>query len=275
MRKRLVQTGRYDRKISSNCGTHDLFRARRHPLMAKLHGIKSSNPLVAQMIAEQVFDNALVAAGLMDDSRVMLPRWTSLRKVASGISVEVSVDGEQRRGRGLLFLNLLVVKYMEILMGVKGEVGLFPVLIIAWLVCVFLSSQNDRLLFSMFHNLGVQYRTMSCFVSLVALWLDMLLLVYFVPYPTIFSPLTWPCWSRWMYCRCRLNELMAKVLTGVSPDVTGSSNDGASTNESEATEKSPWRELCFGVGCQVFPLEEIGLILFEDIFIHLKAYHVY
>lgn len=43
----------------------------------------------------------------------------------------MSVDGEQRRGRGLLFLNLLVVKYMEILMGVKGEVGLFPVLIIA------------------------------------------------------------------------------------------------------------------------------------------------
>lgn len=56
------------------CGARDLFRTRRHPLMAKLHGIKSSNPLVAQMIAEQVFDNALVAAGLMDDSRVMLPR---------------------------------------------------------------------------------------------------------------------------------------------------------------------------------------------------------
>lgn len=27
------------------------------------------------MIAEQVFDNTLVAAGLMDDSRVMLPRY--------------------------------------------------------------------------------------------------------------------------------------------------------------------------------------------------------
>lgn len=43
--------------------------------MTKLHGIKSSNPLVASMIAEQVFDNSLVAAGLMDDSRVMLPRY--------------------------------------------------------------------------------------------------------------------------------------------------------------------------------------------------------
>lgn len=42
--------------------------------MTKLHGIKTSNPMLAQMIAEQVFDNTLVAAGLMDDSRVMLPR---------------------------------------------------------------------------------------------------------------------------------------------------------------------------------------------------------
>lgn len=42
--------------------------------MTKLHGIKTSNPLLALMIAEQIFDNSLVAAGLMDDSRVMLPR---------------------------------------------------------------------------------------------------------------------------------------------------------------------------------------------------------
>ncbi|CAB1099458.1 HSP90 [Ectocarpus sp. CCAP 1310/34] len=49
----------------------------KHPLMTKLHVIKTSNPLLAQMIAEQVFDNALVAAGLMDDSRVMLPRYSA------------------------------------------------------------------------------------------------------------------------------------------------------------------------------------------------------
>ncbi|CAM9547706.1 unnamed protein product [Choristocarpus tenellus] len=46
----------------------------KHPLMVGLHDIKSSNPMVAQLVAEQVFDNALVAAGLMDDSRAMLPR---------------------------------------------------------------------------------------------------------------------------------------------------------------------------------------------------------
>ncbi|CAM9772131.1 unnamed protein product [Ectocarpus sp. 13 AM-2016] len=50
----------------------------KHPLMTKLHVIKTSNPLLAQIIAEQVFDNALVAAGLMDDSRVMLPRVNDL-----------------------------------------------------------------------------------------------------------------------------------------------------------------------------------------------------
>lgn len=42
--------------------------------MTRLHGIKTREPLLAQMIAEQIFDNALVAAGLMDDGRVMLPR---------------------------------------------------------------------------------------------------------------------------------------------------------------------------------------------------------
>ena len=68
-------------KIEGNAGINSrvpvptrTFSIRRHPLMTKLHGIKSSDPLVAQLIAEQVFDNALVAAGLMDDSRVMLPR---------------------------------------------------------------------------------------------------------------------------------------------------------------------------------------------------------
>ncbi|CAM9865385.1 unnamed protein product [Discosporangium mesarthrocarpum] len=42
--------------------------------MVSLQAIKTSHPSIAQMVAEQVFDNALVAAGLMDDSRVMLPR---------------------------------------------------------------------------------------------------------------------------------------------------------------------------------------------------------
>lgn len=34
--------------------------------------------LFPQVVAEQVFDNAMVAAGLLDDSRVMLPRLNQL-----------------------------------------------------------------------------------------------------------------------------------------------------------------------------------------------------
>ncbi|CAM9735092.1 unnamed protein product [Pylaiella littoralis] len=65
----------------------------KHPLMTKLHGIKTSDPMLAQMIAEQVFDNTLVAAGLMDDSRVMLPRLNELMaKVLADIPASVAGD---------------------------------------------------------------------------------------------------------------------------------------------------------------------------------------
>ena len=37
-----------------------------------------STSLFPQVVAEQVFDNAMVAAGLLDDSRVMLPRLNQL-----------------------------------------------------------------------------------------------------------------------------------------------------------------------------------------------------
>lgn len=58
----------------SLCEPGSKHAAHRHPLMVRLHRTKSADPNLAQMIAEQVFDNSLVAAGLMDDSRVMLPR---------------------------------------------------------------------------------------------------------------------------------------------------------------------------------------------------------
>eukprot|EP01041_Mallomonas_annulata_P002154 gene2154-4192_t len=45
-----------------------------HPIMRQLYIHRSSNPEVAQLIAEQVLDNALIAAGLVDDARAMLPR---------------------------------------------------------------------------------------------------------------------------------------------------------------------------------------------------------
>lgn len=43
-----------------------------HPLILKLAAMKNTE--VAKIAVEQLFDNACVAAGLMDDTRTMLPR---------------------------------------------------------------------------------------------------------------------------------------------------------------------------------------------------------
>jgi TNF receptor-associated protein 1 len=45
-----------------------------HPLIVKLALVRDTNSAVAKLAMEQLFDNALVTAGLMDDSRAMLPR---------------------------------------------------------------------------------------------------------------------------------------------------------------------------------------------------------
>lgn len=49
-----------------------------HPIIVGLHEIKETEPVLARVLAEQVYDNCLVAAGLMDDSRTMLPRLNDL-----------------------------------------------------------------------------------------------------------------------------------------------------------------------------------------------------
>lgn len=50
----------------------------KHPIIVGLATAKDSDPNLANMIAEQLFDNALVAAGLMDDVRSMVPRLNDL-----------------------------------------------------------------------------------------------------------------------------------------------------------------------------------------------------
>jgi TNF receptor-associated protein 1 len=45
-----------------------------HPIVTRLATVKDSNPALATMIAEQMMDNALVGAGLLDDVRGMVPR---------------------------------------------------------------------------------------------------------------------------------------------------------------------------------------------------------
>ncbi|XP_077983717.1 heat shock protein 75 kDa, mitochondrial-like [Glandiceps talaboti] len=49
-----------------------------HPIIKKLYELKTSDPPLARLVAEQVYDNAMMAAGLMEDPRSMLGRLNEL-----------------------------------------------------------------------------------------------------------------------------------------------------------------------------------------------------
>lgn len=61
-----------------------------HPIMIGIYNLRDKEPVLARVLAEQVYDNCLVAAGLLDDSRTMLPRLNDLL-----VSL---VKGAQERG---------------------------------------------------------------------------------------------------------------------------------------------------------------------------------
>ncbi|KAL7534518.1 hypothetical protein ACHAWF_004859, partial [Thalassiosira exigua] len=50
----------------------------RHEIVRGMHALKDADPTLAKVLAEQVYDNCLVAAGLLDDGRSMLPRLNDL-----------------------------------------------------------------------------------------------------------------------------------------------------------------------------------------------------
>jgi TNF receptor-associated protein 1 len=56
----------------------------RHPLVKKLAGTSESNPELAKLVAGQLFDNALIAAGLLDDARETVKRMNALMEKAMG-----------------------------------------------------------------------------------------------------------------------------------------------------------------------------------------------
>jgi len=49
-----------------------------HPIIVGIHALKDREPTLARALAEQVYDNCLISAGLLDDSRSMLPRLNDL-----------------------------------------------------------------------------------------------------------------------------------------------------------------------------------------------------
>jgi TNF receptor-associated protein 1 len=56
----------------------------RHPLVKKLADAKDTNPELAKLVALQMLDNALIAAGLLDDARQTVSRMNALMEKAMG-----------------------------------------------------------------------------------------------------------------------------------------------------------------------------------------------
>lgn len=52
-----------------------------HPVMKGLFHIRQQNPDLAKLVTEQVYDNALCAAGVLDDPRSMITRLNKLLEI--------------------------------------------------------------------------------------------------------------------------------------------------------------------------------------------------
>ena len=50
----------------------------RHPIILNLNRLRQLNPPLAEKVARQVYDNAAVAAGLVDDGRTLLTNMNAL-----------------------------------------------------------------------------------------------------------------------------------------------------------------------------------------------------
>ncbi len=54
----------------------------KHPIIVKLNQVRNTDAQLAKEIAEQVFDNALIQAGLLDEGRSMIPRLQKLMEIS-------------------------------------------------------------------------------------------------------------------------------------------------------------------------------------------------
>ncbi|MSU05078.1 MAG: molecular chaperone HtpG [Pedosphaera sp.] len=73
MLKRMKQDGHEEPEFK-----HDLEINRRHGVIVRLNTIRTTNGPLATKVAEQLLDNAKVAAGVMEDPRIMLARLNEL-----------------------------------------------------------------------------------------------------------------------------------------------------------------------------------------------------
>lgn len=79
-----------------------------HEIIVGMNGLKDTDPILAKVLAEQILDNCLVAAGLLDDGRSMLPRLNDLMLCVVKSSVEakkVSQEGEDEGVESVILEN--------------------------------------------------------------------------------------------------------------------------------------------------------------------------
>jgi TNF receptor-associated protein 1 len=67
-----------------------------HPIIKQLNVFRTTQPELAVDIAEQIFDNALMQAGLLDDGRSMVPRLNKILERALGVSAAAVPEIEKK-----------------------------------------------------------------------------------------------------------------------------------------------------------------------------------
>jgi HSP90 family molecular chaperone len=67
-----------------------------HEIIVGMNILRDTDPVLAQVLAEQILDNCLVAAGLLDDGRSMLPRLNDLMLCVVKSSVDTIQGSEEK-----------------------------------------------------------------------------------------------------------------------------------------------------------------------------------
>ncbi|KAF9401163.1 TNF receptor-associated protein 1, mitochondrial [Mortierella sp. AD011] len=65
----------------------------KHPIIKKVWSVKNQDPEFAKQIAEQIYDNALIAAGVLDDPRSMLKRLNTIMEASLSASATSKTKG--------------------------------------------------------------------------------------------------------------------------------------------------------------------------------------
>mmetsp|Transcript_9212 Transcript_9212/g.18379 ORF Transcript_9212/g.18379 Transcript_9212/m.18379 type:complete len:751 (-) Transcript_9212:210-2462(-) len=80
--RRMMQMAEFQSLGVSKPSAYKLQVNLKHPLLIALNDAREREPGAAKLVAEQILDNAIISAGILDDVRDMLPRLTELMQKA-------------------------------------------------------------------------------------------------------------------------------------------------------------------------------------------------